>query len=112
MESMTKPEVLDLLQRGRSYQSLDALPMVYVNKFSRWFGFSVAGEPEGATVAGAGLVHGGGAQTGLGVDAGFGAACAAPSRGIVTLYDLAVARERLELLTDATMRYAEEIKLT
>ena len=30
--------------------------------------------------------------------------------GVMTLHDLAVARERLELPADATTRYAEEIK--
>lgn len=41
VQSMTKPEVLDLLQRGLSYQSVDAMPVVYTKKVSRWFGFSV-----------------------------------------------------------------------
>lgn len=44
-------------------------------------------------MAGTGLVQGGGAQAGLGVETGVDAAGRASSGGIMTLHDFAVARE-------------------
>lgn len=71
VESLNKPEVMELLQHGLAY---DAMPLVYANTVSEWFGFSTVGDAEGAAVASVGLVQSGGVQAGLGVEAGVVAA--------------------------------------